>query len=66
MYQRKDDIVTLTMTFEEYESLLTSVGYALSAAKQMGDQYFFRSWIQLVNSLNEGHPHFQPYEVPKA
>lgn len=66
MYQRKDDTVTLTMTVEEYESLLMALGYALGFSNNRGNLDLFSEWIKLANSLNKGNPKYTPYEVPKA
>jgi hypothetical protein len=64
MYQREDDTVTLTMTVEEYQTLLIGLGYTLVIARGKDPDLYVR-WIKLVNSINDGNPKWTPYEVPK-
>lgn len=64
MYSRVNQTVTLTITEDEYEILLTALGYATAYA-QKGDRVLFRHYIELMNSLNKGNPAYTPFEVPK-
>jgi len=66
MYSRKDDAVTLTMTVDEYEILLTALGYATMYAHRQSDRVLVKHYLALMNSLNQGHPHYTPYEVPES
>ena len=66
MYLRDRTTVTLTMTVEEYDTVMILLGYGMACAKRNGDEDLFRSWRRLCNSLNKGHPNYVPYEVPEA
>ena len=57
-YNEKDGMVTLTMTIQDYEYLLLLLGRAAG-----GDLEYLHEHLALVNRLNEGNPHFTPYQL---
>jgi hypothetical protein len=80
-YTEKADRVTLEMSREEFARLMYELGFGLSAAINERSTYevhtgfglsaaitgktqLFRH-LRLVNQLNAGNPHFQPYEIPE-
>jgi hypothetical protein len=62
-YRREGDTVVLTMPVEDFEGLLLMLGYAAGAAvlTRRGD---FWNFMDLANRINDGNPHFTPYEIP--
>jgi len=59
------DRVSLDMTRDQYDSLMTMLGFALGAVMaQMDDRELFYSWLRFHNELNNGRPDFIPYEIP--
>ena len=66
MYQSKEDTVILTMTGDEYQTLLTALGYATMASLQAGDRILAKHYFDLMDSLNKGNPRYTPYGALKA
>jgi hypothetical protein len=65
MFERKDEQIVITISEDEWNFLLISLGIA-------SGWYFshrpetFPKVLRLVNTLNEGNPHYTPYEVPAS
>lgn len=59
-YLEIGDKVQLTMTREDFESLLMRLG-----GSARGDIADFHRTLALVNRLNVGNKRFTPYEVPE-
>jgi hypothetical protein len=57
--------IVITMTRDDYDSLLLQLGYAAGCAGQNDDPVFRRNNILLLNRLNAGNPHYRPYIVPE-
>jgi len=65
-FTSQGDRVTLEMTREQYDSLMTMLGFALGAVMaQIDDKEMFYSWLSFTNELNNGNPNFTPYEIPE-
>ncbi len=65
MYIEKDGKVVLTITHNEYTTLLLALGYALGAAIKGGDPpALAQSFLRLANTINDGNPDWEPYYVP--
>ncbi len=77
-YRCEGDVVTLTMTRDDYHWMLLVIGYATGASmdnqRQLDaarggiefDNGFFYSVLGLANRLNEGNPNWTPYQIPEA
>ena len=63
---RNEDVVILTMTGDEYRTLLIALGYATMTALQSGDRIMVKHYFELMNSLNKGNSAYKPYGAPKA
>jgi len=61
-YTRKNDIVTLEMTTDDFNRLLIMLGAAVGAVSNDAPQFF--RWMKFVNDLMATNPHFTPYEIP--
>lgn len=62
-YREENGQVVLTMSREDYESLLLFLGYATGAAAIRGEFREGDSIIALTNRLNTGNPNYKPYEI---
>ena len=62
-YSERGGLVVLELKREDYELLLFILGTALGHVRRQDQATFWRQ-IEFVNRLNEGNPHYQPYEVP--
>lgn len=60
MMRREGGNVVITITNDEFEKLLLALGFATGAVEHAMVR---RSFLLLVNSINEGNPSFTPYEV---
>lgn len=60
-YQEKNGQVILTMSQEDYDSLLLALGIATAHAMKHGGNP--NRWLALVNRLNSGNPNYTPYQV---
>lgn len=58
-YREEDGQVVLTMSTDDYQLLLMMLG----AATATGHVLSTKRALALVNRLNEGNPHFTPYQV---
>lgn len=56
-YSKDCRSVTLTMTQDDYNTLLWALGYATGGAESI----YRDTLLGLVNRLNIGNPNFQPY-----
>lgn len=65
MYSRVGDEVTLTMTQDDFLSLLLYLGYASGAANKAAEIDLFWRMIGFTNRLNVGNPEFRPYDIPE-
>jgi hypothetical protein len=65
-YHEENDQVILTMSRDDYDIILLTLGYALGAALQGQGPLGERVIVPLINRLNEGNPNFTPYHVKKA
>ena len=64
-YTENSDTITLKMSRNDYDQLILILGYATGMASRTGDKWTFYAWIDFVNRLNTGNPHFLPYEIPE-
>ena len=62
-YSEKDGQVWLSMSLEDWQNLLLTLGYAMGAMAANNDMNSRNSLLQLVNRLNQGNPHYTPYQV---
>ena len=63
-YSEQDGQVILTMSREDYELLLMAMGYATGAAAQSGTPILpWRKAFGLMDRLNQGNPHYAPYQT---
>ena len=63
-YRREGDIVTLTLSADEFSSLQIGLGYTLAIARTK-DPDLWKRWIRLINSLNDGNPRWAPMKEPE-
>jgi hypothetical protein len=65
MYQEQDNHVIITMTYDEWNSLLmlmgVAYGHCLSSIPEM-----LPIVLRLIDSMNEGNPRYTPYGVPAS
>lgn len=52
------------MTRDDFDNLILMLGYATGAASAQQDQTMFWNWLRFANELNNGNPHFRPYDIP--
>lgn len=64
-YVRDGDVVTLTMTVDEFSGVLLALGVAAGdAAKERGaGSATVRAWFRLADAVNEGNPGWTPYNL---
>jgi hypothetical protein len=62
-YREENGQVVLTMSREDYQSLIYKLGVAGAAALNHSPENFRRE-LEFMNRLNEGNPNYRPYEVP--
>lgn len=60
-YKETDDVITLTMSREDYERLLMAIGIATGWQSREGQR--IRDWLEFVNRINVGNLRFVPYSV---
>ena len=60
-YSEKDGQVTLTMSREDYDFLLISLGLATGEFLRANDHV--DCMLGFMNRLNEGNPNYTPYQV---
>jgi hypothetical protein len=56
-------LVALRMTQDEWDELLTLMGFATAQVIRECDAPMFSRAIRLVNRLNTGNPDFIPYAI---
>lgn len=56
--------VNISMTSDDWQNLLFTLGYAGGAAMKEKDRVLLYQQMALLNRLNVGNPHFTPYEIP--
>jgi hypothetical protein len=61
-YREENGQVILSMSPEDYDELLITLGYAVGAALQ-ANGHLLRRITPLLNRLNEGNPNYRPYQV---
>jgi hypothetical protein len=59
--ENPDGTVVLTLSREDYRSLLITMGYAAGAMKTNGDKKSYRSLYELLDRLHSGNPDYTPY-----
>ena len=59
-YSEKDGCVILSMSREDYEVVLTALGYWTSAHVHDSNR---KKLLELVNRLNCGNPDYTPYQL---
>lgn len=64
--ESSDGQVTLTMSREDYDRLLICIGASVGLALQGKGQLGKKIVIELANRLNQGNPHYFPYQVEKS
>jgi hypothetical protein len=63
-YHEENGQVVLTMSTEDFQMLLIVLGYATGGAIEE-NWTSPRRMFELTNRLNEGNPHYTPYQVEK-
>lgn len=58
--------VTITLTRQEFESLLLVVGFAGGYALRDQNTSIFRLSVRCANAVNRDNPGYMPYDVPEA
>jgi hypothetical protein len=58
-YSHEGDVVTLRMSFEDYEMLLITIGISLACGRR--DDSMRAAFFRFVDRLNTGNPHWTPY-----
>lgn len=58
-YREENDQVILTMSREDYQTLLVVMGYAMGGSFWVERQ----AALKFLNRLNQGNPHYTPYQV---
>lgn len=58
-YARYGDVVTLTLTRDQFDGLVLALGMATGVASR--DGHPTESWLALANAVNEGNPNWRPY-----
>ena len=61
-YREQDGQVILSMSKEDYELLLIALGSAVGAALQGRGMLGLRVVCDFANRLNQGNPHYIPYQ----
>lgn len=61
--RRQGNTVIIEIPSQAFDELLLALGYAAGGAGEAGNMALFKTWLRLVNVINEGNPHFTPYEV---
>jgi hypothetical protein len=56
---------TITLSEDEYVSLLLAIGYATGAASLRGDGGYVGRLFRLANAVNRDNPAWTPYQVPE-
>jgi hypothetical protein len=59
-----DGNVAITMTRDDYDSLLLALGRAAGCMSRDGDRAGVYRAVALLNRLNAGNPYYRPYVVP--
>jgi hypothetical protein len=62
-YREENGQVILTMSRDDWQHVLLTFGYAAGAMSTNGDQNSRRTLFELLNRINEGNPHYTPYQV---
>ena len=67
-YREENGNVILTMSGEDYSSLLIYLGFAFGGAIAKGKDCPLNTdrMLALLNRLNEGNPSYRPYELPET
>ncbi len=60
-YSEKDGNITLTMSMDNYQSILLALGIATGWASKEGLD--IGPYLELINRINEGNQNFIPYQV---
>jgi hypothetical protein len=58
------DDITFTLTFDEFQCLLLSMGFAFGSAMQQNDPRLAYSFLHIANQVNKSNPHWKPYVIP--
>ena len=64
MFKNDNGIVNLEIAPDDWTQLTFVLGYAAGVAYNDPDKTRFWRIISLSNRLNQGNPHFHPYEIP--
>lgn len=62
MHTETNSTVRITLTRDEFDLLLLSLGIAAGMASEDNPK-LFRSIFRLVNAINDGNPNFTPYQI---
>jgi hypothetical protein len=61
--------VVLTMTRDDFKVIIRALGFYTFQVDRGPDGVYQRIALpevfELVNRINEGNPHFRPYEIPE-
>ena len=63
-YSEENGQVILTMSQEDYDALLLRLGMAAGLAAKECPK-LLNEHVKMLNRLNEGNPHFRPYQLAK-
>lgn len=63
-YKTDGETVTLTMTYDDYLSLILNLGIAAGAMSESEISTHLYGSLALANRLNAGNPTWTPYEIP--
>ena len=62
-YSEQDGQVVLTMSREDYETTLDLIADSIHAKRNFWTGQGKPEILALLNRLNEGNPHYTPYQV---
>lgn len=65
-YSEKGDRIHLDLSREQYGELMLAMGILAGEAARYGDNASFWRRMRLANAINEGNPHWTPYEIPEG
>ncbi len=63
-YSEKDGTITIEMSRSDYDMLLVILGRGAGVASRDSHKKNLWQFMDFVNRLNNGNPHWIPYEIP--
>lgn len=61
--RREGDRMHIEVSLDDWDSILVTLGAALGVVFRDPSKFYI--WLAVINRLNEGNPHFIPYEIPE-